>query len=96
VRYELDSAVFRSPGPLNVGFYLMRPKVFFDLGYLLLWIGLLAATFHGSPLASYDDAPEDRYSRGRLVRESGILLRDPADVASYPLGVFFGLVAARA
>jgi hypothetical protein len=80
---------------MNVGFYLMRPKVFFDLGYVLLWIGLLAATFRGSPLASYDDAPEGRYSRGRLVRESGVLLRDPADVASYPLGVFFGLVAAR-
>jgi hypothetical protein len=95
VRYDLDSAVFRSPGPMNAGFYLIRPNVFFDLGHVLLWIGLLAASFRGSPLASYDDAPDGRDFRGRLVRESGVLLRDPADIASYLLGVYFGLVAAR-
>lgn len=80
---------------MNAGFYLIRPNVFFDLGYVLLWIGLLAASFRGSPLVCYDDAPDGRDYRGRLVRESGILLRDPADVASYLLGVYFGLVAAH-
>ena len=45
----LKAAILGSIPGVTPSFYLMRSNVFFDLGYLLLWIGLFAASPRRGP-----------------------------------------------
>ena len=49
----LKAAILASIPGVAPSFYLMRSNVFFDLGYVLLWVGLFAATLRKGPLRRF-------------------------------------------